>query len=351
MPGLITHQRIFFESVTSLKKLKHPDHSTHLLDVQFSHPLFMSSALSGLLIPNLFDYLPGKRNIFFGNSIKHFLHSDDGASVIFAMLNTLLNNANHEPNEWVYYQKGFFYGYISHWVADAIYHPFVFYWAGFPTYKDNRVSYYRNQHLLFEYTIDQYMAYFYNSEPFDYNLERMVPHKNTILYKATKDIFINAIATIKPSITFKPSIIAWLKHDGYDIALQCVKPVYSLKKTRNAHLIKILRFLEKRAYSDFLVRYPDARKINRHILNLHRDRWFNPSGEVGLHYESVDDLFRIVKEKTVTLWKQFEELLNLKEMVSPSQFNAVIEFANAYTGKKGFSLDGMIHQNPIRLRN
>lgn len=351
MPGLITHQRIFFESVKSLKKQKHPNYATHLLDIQFANPLFTSSSMAGLLVPNLFDYIPGKRDIFLGNTIKHLLHSDDGLPIIHYMFTTILHHSSHEPNEWLYYQKGFFYGYISHWVVDALFHPFVFYWSGFPTFKDNRIALYRNQHLLFEYTVDQYMAYFYNSEPFDYNLKAMLPVKGSIQYNAIKSLLAGAIAHTNPSLNINNLLFPYIPYDIFDIAIKCVSPVYTIKKTRSPRIIRMLRFFEKRIYSDFLVRYPDGRRINRHILNLHRERWFIPTGEPGLHYESVDDLFRIARDKTVLIWKQLEELLTLKTDVTLQQLSSILEYANAYTGKKGFSIDKMNLQNPIRLRN
>ncbi len=351
MPGLITHQRIFVESVKSLKKQKHPNYATHLLDIQFANQQFSSSAMTGLLIPNLFDYIPGKRDIFFGNTIKHLLHSDDGIAIINYMVSTVLKHSSGEPNEWLYYQKGFLYGYIAHWVVDALFHPFVFYWSGFPTFKDNRVTLYRNQHLLFEYTIDQYMAYFFNSEPFDYNLEAMLPEKGSVQYRAIKDLLATALAHTNSSLKITTPVLPCTTYDMFDIAIKSVPVVYTIKKTRSLRFIKLLRFFEKRFYSDFLVRYPDGRRINRHILNLHRERWFIPTGEIGLHYESVDDLFRIARDKTVRIWTQIEEFFTQKQNISLQQLSLVLEFANAYTGKKGFSLDKMTQQNPIRLRN
>lgn len=351
MPGLITHQRIFIESLKSLKKQKHPNYATHLLDVQFTNPRFTSSAMAGLLVPNLFDYIPGKRDVFFGNTIKHLLHSDDGLLIIHYMFNAILKYSSHEPNEWLYYQKGFLYGYISHWVVDALFHPFVFYWSGFPTFKDSRISLHRNQHLLFEYTVDQYMAYFFNFEPFDYNLRAMIPVKGSLQYKAIKDLIAKAIAHSNASFKINAPLLPYISYDIFDIAIRCVPLVYMIKKTRSPRLIRILRFLEKRFYSDFLVRYPDGRRLNRHILNLHRERWFIPSGESGLHYESVDDLFKIARDKTIFIWKQLEELFTQKEHIALQQISTIFELANAYTGKKGFSLDKMTLQNPIRLRN
>ncbi len=351
MPGLITHQRIFFESVKSLKKQKHPNYATHLLDIQFTNPLFTSSAMAGLLVPNLFDYIPGKRDIFFGNSIKHLLHSDEGVKIIHYMFSAIVKHSSHEPDEWLYYQKGFFYGYVSHWIVDALFHPFVFYWSGFPTFKDNRISFYRNQNLLFEYTVDQYMAYFFNSEPFDYNLEAMLPVKGSVQYKAIKDLIAGAIAHTNPSLKINTPLLLYTTLDTFDIAIKSVPFVYMIKKNRSPQFVKLLRFLEKRFYSDFLVRYPDGRRINRHILNLHRERWFTPTGEPGLHYESVDDLFRIARDKTVFIWKQLEELFTQQDHISVQQLSTVLEYSNAYTGKKGFSIDKMTLQNPIRLRN
>ncbi|MCX8123849.1 MAG: hypothetical protein N3F66_06755 [Spirochaetes bacterium] len=351
MPGLITHQRIFIESVKSLKKQKYPNYATHILDIQFSNHLFTSSSLAGLLVPNLFDYIPGKRDLFFGNLIKHLLHSDDGLFIIHNMFNTILHHVSYEPNEWLYYQKGFFYGYISHWVVDALFHPFVFYWSGFPTFKDHRTALYRNQHLLFEYTVDQYMAYYFNSDPFDYNLAAMIPIKGSLQYSAIKDLIAGAIAHVNPSLKINHPLFPYMPYDIFDIALKCVPLVYLIKKTRNPQLIRILRFFEKKVYSDFLVRYPDGRRINRHILNLHRERWFIPTGEPGLHYESVDDLFKIARDKTVQIWKQLEEMFTQRTEITAQQLRSVLEYANAYTGKEGFSLDKMTLQNPIRLRN
>lgn len=352
MPGLITHQRIFLETVKSLKKQKHPHYAAHLLDVQFCNPVFTSSALAGLLSPNLFDYLPFQpRQTFLGNHLKHILHSDEGLPILYSMFSSFFNNTHAEPNEWSLCQKGFFYGLISHWVVDAVYHPFVLYWSGFPTYRDNRDAYYRNQHLLFEYTIDAYMAYYYHSEPFDYNLHSMLPQKNSLLYNSVKTFLSDAVAKHHPSLRITVPVISWFNLDLFDLAMKCVAPVYKMKKSANPTVINIMRFLEKRKYSDFFVRYPNPKRINRHILNLHRERWFVPTGEVGLHYESVDDLFKTSKEKTVLIWKQCEELFTNRVAPAFTQFSAMLEYTNAYTGKKGFSLGTLQHTHPLRLHN
>ena len=122
---------------------------------------------------------------------------------------------------------------------------------------------------------------------------------------------------------------------------------YSLKKSTSRKLADTCRWLVRSRffYSDHFVRYPAGRRYNKHILNLHRQRWENPSGKIGLHYESVQNLLQQSCDRTVQLWEKIESSLYGGENTSIFDDLQI----NAYTGDNDLTYDDMKLKEPIRL--
>jgi len=98
-------------------------------------------------------------------------------------------------------------------------------------------------------------------------------------------------------------------------------------------------------FSDFIVRYPAKQKLNKHVLNLHRERWEYPAKKTGFNYESVDTLLQQSCERIVSAWEKIETCLYGK--IDPG---ALEEFKiNAYTGKENAGYYNMKIKNPVRL--
>ncbi len=358
MPGIITHHKIFLESINFLKKEKNRDLHSKSIETLFQTDDFRKAALFGTIGPNIFDYFPIRKNKYIcGSHVSYKLHNEGVEKLLTSMINDVLNHKDHN-NEWSATQRAYLYGFISHAISDSIFHPFIYYWSGFPgSNKKEDIHYFREQHLLFEYNIDMFITYYYDQEKFDFNLSNMLPVKSQkglpIIDVAVKKILLKALKEVYPE-----NDIIWLKgksNGNYslnyiDIIPHLIRLTYWIKRSRHQYLKKTIESLKRKKfiYSDFLVRYPDAGKINRDALNLHRERWFHPTGVKGLHYESAEDLLRLSSERVAEIWKKIESRLytNEKDITDILKKFRI----NAITGEIDKSYENMHNTNPIRLR-
>jgi hypothetical protein len=264
-------------------------------------------------------------------------------------------------NEWASTQRAYLYGLISHLITDAYFHPFVFYFSGFPsTYNRKEIRFYRIQNLLFQYHLDNYFQYHDDKiGDFSFNIEEMLPlsraGKKTGLYPAIKDFILNALIETYPDIYKKIMICDCSKVNTsltsrisyLDLIPLLVRIAYTIKRSGNRRLANMCRSMVRNGtiYSDYFVCYPKNRRYNKNILNLHRQRWENPAGKIGLHYESVQNLLSQSCEKTVELWEKIEESLYGREN------HVIFEDLNlnAYTGSSDHAFDDMKLKEPIRL--
>ena len=131
--------------MNAVKSDKNPGRGTRSLEILFATPLFARAGYFGCLGPDVIDYLPlMKKKSFFGTALNKDLHSARLAESLRMMLTRVLH-ASDPVNEWSAAQRAFVYGYVSHIVTDAVFHPFIYYWAGFPdTDIDKEVMLFRN---------------------------------------------------------------------------------------------------------------------------------------------------------------------------------------------------------------
>ncbi len=175
MPGIITHSRLFHESLASLKRVKEATPFGRSLEALFSVPERLRAGYFGSIGPDIFDYLPVTRRDFFGTSLTMQLHSTRLTESLASLLSKTLLVGDFN-NEWSATRRAYAYGYVSHLITDAVFHPFVYYWAGFPDNGSRAEIYrYREQLLLFQYNMDLFFQYHYNNQVFDFALEESLP--------------------------------------------------------------------------------------------------------------------------------------------------------------------------------
>jgi hypothetical protein len=362
MPGIITHNRNLIESINYLKKKKKVYPVTRSVESLFQNANFKRAALFGSIGPNIFDYFPIRKNSLFGSELSYIIHNSGSYNVILAMLKRLFKLTDHN-NEWASVQRAYLYGFISHIVSDSVFHPFVFYWSGFPTiYKKDEVHHYREQNLLFQYNMDIYFLYYYNHENYAFSLENMLPlYKRGRLLRtdrAIKEYLLGSIMDSYPEIFRKIIFKKGKKGDSYltnsfgyiDLVPYFIRLAYFIKKNKNQYFIKFIESIKRNKifFSDFIVRYPEPRKMNKHVLNLHRERWYYPAGAPGLHYESVDDLMKMSRDMTVAIWESIESMLHSK---TPDLDSVLRSFnLNTLTGEEQRNYNNMNVMKPIRLR-
>jgi hypothetical protein len=361
MPGIVTHNRILKESILNLSKKEKKSYLLRSIETLFHTPEHLTAALFGSIGPNIFDYIPvvNRRN-YYGNNISFFLHNGGVDKIIHSMIKTIYSYQD-KNTEWAATQRAFLYGFISHIISDSIFHPFVFHYSGFPdTYTKKEIRYFREQNLLFQYHLDNYFQYHdEKATHYNFNVNEMLPvktdHKIHRLDVSILTLILHSLQQVYPEIYEKLIILKIDKNKKdknlpltyLDVIPYCIKYTYRLKRTNNKRLIKFMINLRRNnlIYSDFLISYPLKKKFNKNILNLHRERWENPSGKSGLHYESVNNLLILSCEKTIELWEKIESSLYAKENLTVlNEFNF-----NAYTGDAKLSYHDMKYKRPIRL--
>ena len=178
MPGIITHSRLFQESLFSLKKAKDATPFGKSIEALYSVPERLKAGLFGSIGPDIFDYLPVARRNFFGTSLSMQIHSSRLSQSLTALLSRTLLVGDFN-NEWSATRRAYSYGFIAHLIADAVFHPFVYYWAGFPDNGSRFEIYrYREQLLLFQYNMDLFFQYHYNTRVFDFAIDDSLPMRH-----------------------------------------------------------------------------------------------------------------------------------------------------------------------------
>src|SRR3990172_2364946 len=264
-------------------------------------------------------------------------------------------------NEWAALQRAYLYGFISHIISDSIFHPFIFYYSGFPaTNSKTEIHHYREQNLLFQYNVDNYFQYHdEKTAHYGFNLDEMLPvRKKRLLYRLNHAIKYLLFESIKESYPEMYSRINPLdkKKSGsaspetvgcLDLIPSLIKLTYWAKRNDNKRLSRLTKAMLKKdiLFSDFIVQYPQNKKYDKNILNKHGERWENPAGKPGLHYESVNNLLTASSERTVELWEKIESSLYTKE-----NLRVMDEFKiNDYTGDAKLTYRDMKIKRPIRL--
>ncbi len=359
MPGYVTHVKVLYDSIKILSTKKKKNHLLKSILALFSTPERLGAAFFGSYGIDIFHQLPFiKKSNLFGNSFTFDLHDGGSAKLLRAMGDALFAHSDFNT-EWVSMQRAYFYGMLSHQVADSVLFPYIFYFSGFPDSNDlSEIRYFREQNLLFQYSIDNCLLYF------DDNANEIKKIYGTIqiptsgrlhekkLCKPLKSILLESLKHTYPQI-YKKNIWYHSAKDEHAIPLGYLDTLHlfipmmrKYKHTENATLRDFIKWMRrKKMYADFLVLYPRPRFTNKDVMNLHRERWQYPCGLPGYRYESVINLITIAAEKTVELWELYESCLYEKKM------NATLyeSLVNSFTGVKDAKYNDMRMKSPIKL--
>ncbi len=361
MPGIITHNFILHESIAHLRKKKFRSYLSKSVETLLHDPSRRKAALFGSIGPDIFDYNILRRNSPFGSRMSFILHNGGSAKLLVSMLDRIIAHSDHNT-EWASTQRAFLYGYVSHIIADSLFHPYMFYWSGFPHTGLKKDRYhFREQNLLFCYNLDLFFLYYYRDTRFKFELDEMLPFLKGLsphkLDPAVKDIILGPLSESFPRNAKRYVLKKGSSRDtlysasiGYlDFSAWLVRMAFRLKFTRNPHLIKILDSVlrKKHVFSDLLVRFPEPRRINRHVLNHHRGQWFHPSGLPGNRYDSAEDILRECLNRVTDVWEEIEAMI----LGGKNNYESVTKklSVNALTGDAREGYHSMRVKEPVRL--
>ncbi len=362
MPGIFTHNLIVQESLEYLKKKKDRNYLSRSIRILFNNDYYRRVALFGALGPDIFDYVPLRHTTAFGSRTSSILHDGGSAPLLSAMLDRFIAINDH-ANEWASIQRAYLYGFVSHIISDSLFHPFILYWSGFPDNgRKSEIHHFREQNLLFEYNMDLFFLYHYQDRRFKLEIDDMLIGGNGFRSNrfdaAVKDLLLGSLAQAHPQLVDR---YVWIKGKtedtryarsiGYlDIVTPLIRLTHRFKQSKNEYIKKISsRILRgKHVYFDLLVRYPEPRQINRHVLNHHRARWVHPAGIPGVRYDSVEDILRECSARVADAWESIESIL----YGSREKYESIIEkiSVNALTGGQKEGSRALKLKEPVRLR-
>lgn len=362
MPGIITHRIAFHESIAHLHRKKHRTFLARTIEALFKTGEHLRAGLFGTMGPDIFDYNPFRRNRVPGSRLSFALHNGGGIRISTRMLDRIIAMADFNT-EWASVQRAYFYGFVSHLVCDYVFNPFIFYWSGFPSQGGRRETvHFREQNLMFQYNMDVYFEYFFHDQRFHFSVDDIFPSTGAglseRLYPPLKDFILGSLEEAFPGeskgLVWKngPEADTRLSRSvGYlDACPRLIRTAFRIKRSTDQRLIKFLRTLRRRniVYSDFLVRYPEPKKVNKHVMNLHRERWQSPTGAPGVRYESAEDLMRLCCDITTEIWEKTEGIL----FGQKRNYGPIIQklAVNALTGHPTLGYGGLKIKEPILLR-
>ncbi|HOT43401.1 MAG TPA: zinc dependent phospholipase C family protein [Spirochaetota bacterium] len=361
MPGIVTHSRVLKEVISSLSKREKKSYLHRSVEALFHTPENFTAGLFGTLGPNIFDFMLKRGEVGIeNNDISFFLHDGGFQKLLHAMITKVVTYPD-KNTEWAAVQRAYLYGFISHIITDAVFHPYIFYYSGFPNGNTKKeINYYREQNLLFEYNIDNFLQYHdERSKEFPFRLDEMLPvrkqHHITLMDKSVKEFILDSLEKAYPEIyrsillfkSRKPSSDTVLPISHLDLLPYCISLAYRLKRSNNLRLADFFRYIRKNTilFSDLIIRYPMNKRFNKNILNLHRERWEHPAGKIGLHYESVPGLLVASCEKTIESWEKIESTLYTGEKPDLNEYLCI----NAFTGDAKLGYKDLKIKHPIRL--
>lgn len=358
MPGIYTHYKIFSETVAALSKRK-KNYLLRSIEALFSDEKNIRSALFGSIGPDIFDFIPVRnKKLNYGHELSFHLHNG-GTGEFIEKIASRVFLPETINTEWSTRRRAYLYGFISHVVADSVFNPFIYHFSGFPDgYSKNEANYYREQNLLFSYNIDNYFQFYHNTPDRNFYIEKMFPaKKGFFLWKIDDPVKTLILESVKESYPdlFPGLILKKAKNHaendihgkGYiDLLPTLIKTTYKLKKTENRRIINFLSEAKRKNwfFSDFTVRYPEPRRLNRHALNIHREKWVYPAGMAGYRYDSVEHLFKTACEKTAEVWEQLEPVMFGSKFKLPEELKL-----NSFTGEKGKGYLDLKIKSPLKI--
>ena len=359
MPGIYTHNYIFRKAVENIAKNK--NFLNKNIESLFSTREYFQSGLFGAIGPNVFDYMEIIRN---GNrycsEISFALHNKNYKTYLQHMINIATSNKDTRC-EWASLQRGYLLGYISHLISDAFIHPYIFFSSSFPGSMNRaQIHYHRIRNLRFQYNIDNYFLYRDEAGKIINSIDEMLPlytFKNKkVVWPAIKYLILESLKRDNESLfkkyfkDFKDKKIDGdiLYVKNFDKIPQRILDCYKIKRTDHPKWINIIDRLcnNKFIHSDFLIRYPAAKKVDEDAMNIHQSRWQYPALQRGFRYESVPQLIKSSIEHIVKIWESF---LQAAYDNKPFEINEILSL-NPYTGENSVFFEDMKTKDPVKLK-
>lgn len=288
MPAFYTHYHF-------AKKLYHQMDKTFQDSIDINYYLYFAQSFDILF----YDYGLKKSNKL-TKKVGHMGHYKNTQAFFLNTINLTKKSTN--PIHLKYF-KSFLYGFLTHYILDAKFHPYIFYKTG--TFKKTLdTNKYNGLHTKIELLIDKYF----------YEQENNQKYHKAKLYKLYDNIeetnFLNQfIENVFYKTFYKKDIgkkylklhkkwrlvTKYAKNDPYKIKLLIYK-IYDLCSPKLKTKIKY---------------YSNAYEDNSYdFLNNKHNKWFNPADNNISSSSNIDDLFNESLKQGKKLFQQVEQLFD-----------------------------------------
>lgn len=216
-------------------------------------------------------------------------------------VNIALNN-HLEDNSYV---RSFILGFLTHYILDSTFHPYIFYKTG--VFKQNKETFkYKGQHTLMELQLD----YYYFCKDYDIPFYKYKHYKSYELIdkKEELNIFMNQVF----KKTFNKDDVATY----YFKDLKKWRMVTKYLKNTNVRFLKfVYKFIDKVfKYKKSIGNYSYyIKSIDTTIFNNEHKKWFNPADKKITYNYSIDDLYQNAIDKYLEISNAIIAVLEKKE--------------------------------------
>lgn len=283
MPGLSTH---YLFGVGTFKYIR----EKKLYGMVQNHPPVYALGQQG---PDVLFYYPKLH----GGNIGSLMHKERTAVFFYSMLHYIENHSKstREKEILIVYVAGF----LGHYVLDRIFHPYVYSYA----LKHNGIIKQNSRHFRLETEVDAY------------------------LLKATKKIepcFFKGSKTLALSPEEQKAVIGLLQYatmSTYGIMLSKRKLKITMFNMRVVHAFlrdkrgtkkRMLISLEYRILGcpliSNLIPERNEPKDKKDLLNLLREKWYNPYEKDTFSTKSVPDMLRDARREYIDILRELDKL-------------------------------------------
>ena len=314
MPNIYTHSRFILDIYEKLDidtKFFLVDQKQKLTTfAQSVDPLFLYDIKKLKKTSRLREFAhyfhKNKSNIFFTNLINYIKY----------------NNLEHNPEI-----ISFLYGFLSHYILDSTFHPYVIYKTG-KYNKLNQDTYkYRGKHHLMETYIDKYYITIREKiNPTKYKIYELLDNKNfsheltqmiDIVFKETFNV--NSMSKFyNKSIKDMRFLYKHLRYDPKGIKEKIYKIMYRLTPI---DIPTDIRYISYHYTENDLSKY----------LNLEHKQWNYPTHKSKKYKYSINDLYLNALFKCITIIKEINEYLyhdkkiNFKNLIENLSYESGID--------------------------
>ena len=307
MPGLSTHYLFGVGTLKYIKKLK-------LYGMVQNHPSVYALGQQG---PDVLFYYPKLR----GGNVGSLMHKENTADFFDSMLHYIEKHSKNgrEKEILLAYMAGF----LGHYVLDRIFHPYVYSYA----LRHNGILKQNSRHFRLETEVDAYLL-------------KSTKRREPCFFKSSKTLALSpeeqrAIIGLLQYATMSVYGVLLSKR-RLRITLWNMRVVHAFLRDKRGTKKRILFSVESRILGcpliSNLIPGRTEPKDKKDLLNLMRERWYNPYEDKKASTKSVPDMLKEARREYIDILGELDVLFD-EFLRDKNRFIAYIGNYSYHTGK------------------